>query len=245
MNPKTTGPAPRKKRRVVRWFASALALIIAWQSWRAYDRSLAVKEAYRNDIWVIESGPVQDIRDDWKSAFRRETWRMPSRNVKIHSIEELTEHKDLLLRLSPTVLTISDASKLARLSELPACPFASGLDLSECRILVDLTMPPSLAHLKALAIRRCWKLSDLTPITKHQNLERLILDSCQNISDLSPLKDCRSLKHIYLLQCASITSLKPLTELPSMQSLRLKYNISIPQSEIDALKAARPDITFE
>ena len=74
MQPETPAPKPSRKRHLVRWSLVGILAILGWYGWKAYDFEQAVKEV--NALgWEFESnGPIARIRDDWRNAFRKETW---------------------------------------------------------------------------------------------------------------------------------------------------------------------------
>ncbi len=113
-------PAPKPARRIhcVRWLLLAFALLSAWASWRVYDGRQAVNEVKALGWYWESNEPMDAIRDDWKAAFRKETWLDAGRALIVPTAADFDSHRSLVGRLRPTVLQVDNSKAWEDLSSV-------------------------------------------------------------------------------------------------------------------------------
>ena len=117
----TDPPPPRRKWHLQRWLLLLAAGFLAYGGWTQYAFRAALKEA-RALGWRLEyTDPSEEIRKNWKAAFRKATWLDGVTHVSIHTSEEFVQHLAIVRRLNPCGLQITIAATLRDLSALRGC----------------------------------------------------------------------------------------------------------------------------
>ena len=130
------------------------------------------------------------------------------------------------------------------LDVLKYCPNLLALDVGHNNVS-DLSFVaeywPNLRRLICIDSRK--PLKDLTPLTNLHDLEYVEL-FMQGITDISPLANKTKLKDLNLCY-NDVTDLTPLHSCVNLERLWISRNYHLPQSEIDALQAALPNLVIE
>ena len=68
-----TDPPLRRKWNITRWLVVLALLGLGWSGWRVYAFRSALSQAEALGWNVGYIDPVETIRENWKSAFEKET----------------------------------------------------------------------------------------------------------------------------------------------------------------------------
>ena len=177
MTPEPPTPTPRRKRRYLRWLGVLLLACLAYGQWKAYDFRAAVNEAEALGWRVDNYSPIDDIKEDWHSAFRMRTWTKPRRKLLLIGKNGLIGHESLLLRLNPQAIHFQTYQSPLNLSLLKQLTDLRGLGIHGCSQMTDANMDQiqDLTELRALYIVRCARLTHLNPLIGLKKLEVLFL----------------------------------------------------------------------
>ena len=192
MTPEPPTPTPRRKRRYLRWLGVLLFACLAYGQWKAYDFRAAVNEAEALGWRVDNYSPIDDIKEDWHSAFRMRTWTKPRRNLLLIGKNGLIGHESLLLRLNPQAIHFHTYQSPLNLSLLKQLTVLRRLMIQKSLEMTDANMDQiaELTDLKALIIMECPSLTRLNPFIGLKKLEKMFVSQ----SPLIPKADIEAFK---------------------------------------------------
>ena len=194
-------PVRTKARRFgkLRWWL--LALFLVWggyAAWHEYDFRAAVREAKEAGFEWRNVGPWHWIRQDWHSALKKETWSTYVRFLGIERVHSLTQHRDLIRRLRPTVLQ-AWGCKDENLDALKGVTSLNKLDIQSCPELQNLEALRGLSGLKRIELSNCPKLQNLDGLSGLTGLKYLDLSDCLHLQNVDALKNLTGLQNLYII----------------------------------------------
>ena len=259
----TTATPPRRNWHLQRWLLVLAAGLLAYGGWTTYAFRAALAETKALGWEVSYTDPVEEIRKNWKEAFKKETWSHGGVLVGILTSEEFEQHAVTMRRLNPAALVIYDASSMRDLSLLKCLPSLiqitifhgsnlTNLDalkdlkleyvqFGDCPALTDLNGLRNLKKLKDVQLSECNALTNLAGLENHTELENIWITACDRLTNVDELKGLVALKNIGLTYCTGLTNVDALKHLPALQSVDLAASSSLTKESIAALKAALPN----
>ena len=240
MQPESPAQKPSRKRHLVRWIFIGILAILGWYGWKAYDFHMAVKEAKELGWGFDYNDPFAKIRENWKAAFRKETWSDTTRWIYVDETDRLVGHFDVIYRLDPTDLTLEAAISQHDLSEFKRLSHITGLRLWKCPILASVDALKEMKGLRFLAIIKAPALVNVDALKELDNLEYLDLGGCSSLTNLDALRDIKALKYLKLSNCTGLKNVDGLLGLTGLEELDLESCTGLTKEAVDAVKAALP-----
>ena len=258
---------PRRKWHLQRWLLLLAASLLAYAGWTRYAFRSALKEAKALG-WIVEyAEPLEEIRENWKNAFRKDTWLDGMTFVVVCEGAGLEQHRDIVRRLNPTNLNIDEPQDLRDLSALKSLTRLKELQIARGPSLTNLDALKNLTTLKFLELRDCTALTNVDALKNLTALEYLDLSGCMLLTNVEGLKNLPALHHINLSACLALTNvdgLKGITtlrevnltncprlknvdglkNLNALETVELKGCTGLTKESIEALKVALPDTTI-
>ena len=211
-------PPPRRKWQFNRWLLVLILALFGWSRWQTYTLRSALAEAEALGWTVQYTNPFQSIRENWKSAFKKETWLDGVTYVEIATSESFEPHASVVHRLNPKELTIKDASTMHDLSALTPLTRLQGVSLGNA---TRLTNGDALRNLTAL--------------------KGVYLGGCKALTNVDALKNLSALQVVYLNGSKRLTNVDALKNLSALQTVSLEGCTGLTKESIAALKAALPN----
>ena len=106
MNTHLPEPKPRRKLHLYKWLLLLTVAIFAYGAWRAYAFRSALKQAYALGWQLENKKPVDLIYEDWKNAFKIDTWFDGVTWLDVPTGKDLEEHSAMIQQLNPKALFI-------------------------------------------------------------------------------------------------------------------------------------------
>ena len=214
----TDTPPPRRKWHFNRWLIVLIVATLGWSGWRAYAFRSALSQAKALGWTVQYTDPVERIRQNWKAAFRKETWLDGVTHVGIPTSEAFEQNVAIVHRLNPKVLDIADATTLRDLSALKALP-----------------------RLQSVYLNGSTGLTNVDALKNLPALQRVSLDRCTRLANVDALKNLSTLQHVSLKGCTGLTNADGLKNLPALGSVSLIGSTGLTKESVAALKATLPN----
>ncbi len=221
MQPEPPAPKPSRKRHLVRWISVAILAILGWYGWKAYDFRLAVIEATGLGWEFRYNDSIAIIRDDWRKAFRKDTWSDPYRGLLIKNRDQLESYFDLIHRLNPTSMEMYRVSRLENLSVLNGLSNLTTIQVIECQNLTNISALKGMKELTWLSIRNCPSVANIDPIKELINLTHLDLIGCTALIDVDALRGLNSLETLSLSNCTGLQNVDGIRGLTGMHKVDL------------------------
>ncbi len=177
----TTATPPRRNWHLQRWLVLA-AGFLAYAGWTQYAFRAALKEAAALGWTVRYTDPSEEIRWNWKAAFKKETWLDGVVILMIPTSEEFEQHVAIVHRLNPKTLSIINAATLR--------------DLSALRPLI---------RLQGIGLVGCTRLTNVDALRNFSDLERGSLNGGIGLANVDALKNLPALRDVYLKGCTGLT----------------------------------------
>lgn len=159
-----------------------------------------------------------EVKNDWRAAFRSKTWNGAVTYVRIPTGREFEENRDLVQRLNPVALQVLDAGDMRDLSALNG-----------------------LTKLKRLFLGRCRELANVDALEGQSRLEGISFGGCERLADLEAVRNLRMLEFLWLRDCKGLRNVAGLPGLKGLRDVDLTGCTGLTRESIDALKAALPD----
>lgn len=217
MSTTNTPPPPRRKLHLMRWMVVVFIAVSAWGGWRVVAFRLALKEARALGWWVSYTEPAREIRADWRAAFKKETWADGVSNVFIPTGEAFQANLDLVRRLNPEWMQITDASALRDLSGLRR-----------------------LTRLQGFVLNHCAELTSIDALKERPDFQWMRLRGCRRLANVDALKGLRGLSWIDLRESTSLTQVDALGGIPTLDVIMLEGCTGLTPETVAGLKAALP-----
>ena len=256
-------PKPRRKWHLTKALVLLIVATSAYAQWRAYTFNSALKQAYALNWQVRNTKPVDLIYDDWKNAFKKDTWFDGVASMEVPTGEELEQHRAMIQKLNPKDLTVGDCQSLRDLSalkghtQLKVLWITSPSSLTNLdalqnltaleRIKLDdaqaLTNVDGLKNLLAVNSITLWdatKITNLDALKNVPTLEDLDLRYCTALTNLDGLKNHKRLQTVHLVSCAALTNVEGLKNLPELKKVGIFGSTGLTKESIEALKATLP-----
>ena len=214
----TTATPPRRNWHLQRWLLLLAAGFLAYGGWTQYAFRAALKEA-RALGWRLEyTDPSKEIRQNWKVAFRKETWLDGVTFVSILTSERFEQHLAIVHRLNPRELHIYNASSLRDLSALRP-----------------------LTRLQVVSLDGCTGLTNVDALKNLPALELIYLGGCTGLTNVETLKNLSALQEIYLRNCTALTNVDALNCLFALKTVNLDGCTGLTKESVASLRAALPN----
>ena len=216
----TDTPPPRRKWHLARWFIVFIVATLAWSGWRAYAFRSALSQAKALGWQVRYTDPNEEIRKDWKAAFRKDTWLDGVTWLSIDTGQALERHCAIVHRLNPKALNIKNAASLRDLSALKPLIRLQKVSLYHCTELNNVDALKNLVSLQRLEIDECTALTSIDAI-KNLSALRIVYLHCTGLTNIDALKNLSALDSVSLLGCAGLTNVDALKNLSALNTLYL------------------------
>ncbi len=191
---------------------------LGWVGWTAYAYRSALSQAKALGWRVEHTDPVERIRKNWKSAFDKETWLDGVTRLNIPTSEQFEQHLDIVHRLDPRELEISNASALRDLSAI---------------------IP--LKRLKHVIVVGATGLTNVDGLKNLPTLKEVNLNGCKGLTNVDGLKNLPVLEVVWLFGCTGLTNVDGLKNLPALHTVNLYRCTGLTEESIMALKVALPN----
>ena len=239
--PMTTATPPRRKWHLQRWLLLLAAGLLAYTGWTTYAFRTALAQAKALG-WIAEyTDPSEEIRKNWKAAFRKATWLDGVTHVSIHTSEEFVQHLAIVRRLNPCGLQITIAATLRDLSALKDLTRLQGADLRVCTRLTNVDALTSLSALQWIMLDGCTGLTSVDGLKNLSALSSVSLIGCTGLTNVNALKNLYALQWVSLIGCAGLTNVDELKNLSNLQSVNLYYCKRLSEESVAELKAVLPN----
>ena len=234
-------PSPRRKWHLQRWLLLLAAGFLAYGGWTQYAFRAALKEARALGWKVQYTDPIEEIRLNWKAAFKKGTWSDGVTAIGILTSEAFEQHLAIVHLLNPKGLRIDNAATLRELSALRPLTRLQEVVLLNCAVLTNVDVLKNLTALQWLRLDRCTGLTDLDTLKNLSALKTLILTGCTGLTNVDALKNLSALQGVVLIGCTGLTNVDALKNLPALQSVYLTGCTGLSKESVASLKAALPN----
>jgi hypothetical protein len=258
----TTSPPPRRKWNITRWLLVFALVAMAWSGWRAYTFRSALSQAKALGWTVRYTDPGDEIWNDWKSAFKKETWSNGVTYLEIPTAELFEQHQAFVHRLEPRFLCIRNAATLRDLSAVKPLRRLTGLQVDGCASLTNLDELMNLGALRSLSLNGSTGLTNVDGLRNLASLKKLSFCSSSDLANLDALshltalddvalnlerhtnldalKNLTALKSLVLAGCPRLNNLDSIHNLRALESV-IFYNCpELKEESVAALRTALP-----
>ena len=235
--PPAKHPLLRLLRKPFFWALALFLAICGYQAWRIYDYRAAVREAKEAGFVWRADDTFDLIRQDWRAALRKETWKAHDRWLHVMNVSDLTSHRALIHRLRPTIMFILGSGNVDALSGLTSlrCLLLSGTPA-----LQNLDALKGLTDLQRLQLNDCPSLQNLDALKSLSGLQTLQLPDCRALQNLDVLNGLPSLQHLDLSGCPQFIKVDYLKNLKGLRMLSCGYTQNISEDTLNEIRAALP-----
>ena len=256
-------PKPRRKWHFYKWLVLLIVATFAYAQWRAYTFRSALKEAYALGWQLNNTKPLDLIYDDWKNAFKKDTWFDGVTWMSVPSGKELEKHRAMIQQLNPKHLTVGKCQSLRDLSALKGhtrlktlhIEFASSLTnldalqnltalehirISDVAALTNVDGLKNLLAVEVIILTGTAKLTNVDALKNLRRLNRVELWNCTALTNVDALKNLTALERVNLGGCTGLTNVDALMHLPALSMVRITGCTGLTKESIAALKAAHP-----
>ncbi len=240
MQPESPAKKPRRNWHLLRWAFLLIALSFGWGAWKAYDFRKAVKEAKELGWNFTYSDPFAIIRENWKAAFRKETWRVTERKLYIQQSKQLEPHFDVIRRLEPNELASVAPFPMRDLSELRGMSDLTALYFFNCPKLTNIETLKEMKGLTKVTISQAPGLANIDALKKLKNLEYLVLRECTALTNVDALRELKALKTLSIHGCTGLKNVDGLLGLTGLTVIDLQRCAGLTKEAVAAVKAALP-----
>ena len=240
MQPESPAQKPRRYRHLVQWIIIGILAILGWYGWKAYDFNQAVKEAKELGWKFRYSDPVAIIRENWRAAFRKETWSDTRRLLEIPGGAVSERDFDLICRLTPKQLQIAATFPWRDLSQPKGLSNLTALWLLDCPNLTNIDALKDMKKLTSVLIYYSPILVNIDPLKELKNLEGLGLSGCTAITNVDALQELKALKELSLSGCTGLKNVDGILGLTGLETLYLRACTGLTKETVAAVKAALP-----
>ena len=235
---------PRRNWHLLRWAFLLIALSSGWGAWKAYDFQQAVKEAEELG-WKFEyTDPVAIIREDWRAAFRKDTWSDARLWLLIQTGAISERDFDLIRRLKPKQLSIHATFPWRDLSQLRGLSNLTELWLGYCPNLTNIHALKDMKELPSLTIAGSPILLNIDALKELKNLTQLDISGCTALTNVDALRELKALKVLNLEHCTGLKNVDGLLGLRGLEEIYLDGCTGLAKEAVDAVKAALPKTKF-
>ena len=201
----TTDTPPRRKWHFNRWLIVFIVATLGWSGWRAYAFRSVLSQATALGWQVKYTDPVEEIRKNWKAAFKKETWLDGVTMVRIPTSAAFEQHLAIVHRLNPKALVIENASTLRDLSALRPLTRLQGFSLRNCAALTNVDALKNLSAVKVFQLVDCQGLANVDALKHLSALREVYLNICTGLTNVDGLMNLRALHTVYLDGCTGLT----------------------------------------
>ncbi len=221
MHADTPEPPLRRKWHLQRWLVVLVAGMLAYVAWTEYAFRSALKQAEAMEWQVTYTDPVEEIRANWKKAFKKETWLDGVTDVNIWPGAELEQHTAIVHRLNPKILGIGNAQALHDLSAIKRLTRLEKLVIDDGHNLTNVDALTNLTALKWVGLNGCIALTNVDVLKGLKALENVVLFNCIGLTNVDGLKDLAVLKELDLTGCTGLTNVDALKGLTALEEVIL------------------------
>ena len=232
---------PRRRWHLGRWFIVLMVATLGWVGWTAYAYRSALSQAKALGWIVVHTDPVERIRKNWKSAFEKDTWLDGVTYLAIPTSQEFEQHLDIVHRLSPRGLEISDASTLRDLSALIPLKRLKNVAVENATSLTNVDALKNFPALRVVWLNGCTGLTNVDGLKNLPALEVVRLSGCTGLTNVDGLKNLPALQTVSLNGCTRLTDVDVLKNLPALKEVNLNGCTGLTAENVASLKAALPN----
>ena len=237
----TDTPSPRRKWHLQRWLLLLAAGFLAYGGWTQYAFRAALKEARAMGWEVAYTDPSEEIRADWKAAFKKETWLDGVTYVDIDTGEAFEQNITIVHRLNPKDLSIDNAPTLRDLSALERLTRLKAVWLNGCTGLTSVDALKNLSALQEVRLNDCTGLTNVDALKNLSALQWVYLNGCKGLTNVDALKNLSALQEVYLTDCTGLTNVDALKNLTALREVYLPGCTGLTKESVASLKAALPN----
>ena len=171
---------------------AVFAALIGWQMWELHRYNAAVLEAKEAGFGWECDDTLSLIRQDWRNAFKKETWTTHERSlsVMVHGnymefASKFARSRDLIHRLQPTKLVMPNFGNVDVLRGLNSIKNLTIADGFNNRAPLNLDGLKDLTALQSLEMEETWAIlgpRNLDALYGLKNLRFLRTKGCNGIS---------------------------------------------------------------
>ena len=234
----------------LRWLCWLLALsltAVALTAWLKSEHRAVRKLESAGFHCLSSEGPLAAISENWRAAFRRETWVDRELWLQAPNSSGLIRFKGLIHRLRPMALEVDrGGSAFEDLDSLRGLTSLQQLYLNNCPALVNLSALKELTGLQVLGFMYCPELEDVEVINGLVGLRKIRLYRCTNLKNVDNFKGLVELRELDLHGCSALKNVDGLMSLPHLEWLRLSECNTLSLATLRKLSSALPNtrITF-
>ncbi|MEK0451459.1 MAG: internalin motif [Verrucomicrobiota bacterium] len=235
---------PRRRWHLGRWFIVLMVAALGWVGWTAYAYRSAISQARALGWEVAHTDPVERIRQNWKSAFEKETWLDGVTNLIIPTSQQFEQHLDIVHRLDPMELHILYAATLRDLSALIPLKRLKGFGVVDATGLTNADVLKNFPALRWVSLSGCTGLTNVDGLKSLPALNLVILPGCTGLTNVDGLKNLPALQEVVLIGCTGLKNVDALKDLPALKQVSLVGCTGLTAESVKALKAALPNATI-
>lgn len=204
------------------WLFALSLIAVGLIAWLKSDHRAVRKLEAAGFHCLTSEGPLAAISEDWRAAFRRETWGGRELWLKAPNSSELIRFKGLIHRLRPMGLEVDrGGSAFEDLDSLRGFTSLQQLYLNNCPALVNVSALKELTGLQKLGFMYCPELEDVEAIKGLVGLREIRLYRCTSLKNVDSFKGLVELRVLDLHGCSALKNVDGLMGLPHLQWLRL------------------------
>jgi hypothetical protein len=219
--PQSPDTPPRRNWHLARWFLVLAIAVFGWSGWRAYAFRATIAEAKALGWTVKYTDPVEEIRQNWKSAFKKSTWLDGVTSLDIPKGDAFEENVTVTHRLNPQRLQIRKAPTLRDLAALKPLTRLQVVVLNSCTELTNADALENLAFLQMVSIEGATGLLNLDALKSLTSLQTVNLIGCTGLTNLDGLKNLSALQVLGLYDAKVINNVDALKNLSALKVLLL------------------------
>lgn len=179
-------PSQTSRRRALGWVAGlCFCGIVLGLVWTAGMRSLAASELRAAGFWPGREDIWQEVRNDWRNFFKRETWHVErkaySERLTQGSLRDLDTLIPAFRRLGIEEIQISHCPELENLHALKGLPSLTKLSFYDCTALRNVDGLEGLTVLQRLVLMDCTSLENVDALHGLPSLQWMELDGCPKL----------------------------------------------------------------
>ena len=232
---------PRRRWHLGRWFIVLMVGTLGWVGWTAYAYRSAISQAKALGWTVVHTDPVERIRKNWKSAFKKVTWLDGVKRLYIPTSQQAEQHLDIVHRLDPMRLIIDDAATLRDLSALIPLKRLQGVAVVNATGLTNVDGLKNLSSLQVVNLIGCTGLTNVDGLKHLPVLEWVNLIDCTGLTNVDGLKSLPALHRVWLDGCTGLANVDALKNLPALKVVSFYDCTGLTAESVKALKAALPN----
>ena len=230
----TDTPPPRRKWHFNRWLIVFIIAALGWSGWRAYAFRSALKQAEALGWDVRYTDPAEEIRQNWRAAFKKETWLDGVGRIYFSKGAALGQHQDIISRLNPRSMESYDLVTDHDISALKDLTRLEGIFLHDCARLTNIDSLKSIPSLRLVLLTQCTAMTNADAFKDLSALRGVGLVHCTELVNVDGLKNLAALKEVVLEGGTALTNVDALMNLSALEQVSLENCTRL--TNVDAVK---------